>query len=126
MLRASLSRTCGFATLDGRTVAYTRLRDRPERVAEIVRMLSVRPWTLISSWKLLRTTLARLWNCRRANPVHWYLVVASNLRIFSCAWAYKTDDPRTYLGGQDRLETPSIRSTRPTSPPKTGAPISTR
>jgi hypothetical protein len=89
--------------LDGETIAFAHLADPPEQVADFVEKLIRRPWAVISPWAVLAATLRRIRNSRRLSPIHWYMIAASNLRIFGWARAYPSAR-RTYMAGEDALD----------------------
>jgi radical SAM superfamily enzyme YgiQ (UPF0313 family) len=89
--------------LDGETIAYTRLADTQANVREFVEAFSRRPWTLISRWQALLSTLRRIANARTLNPVQWYVIGASNIRTF--VWSRGYPSPRrSYSAGEDVLD----------------------
>ena len=89
--------------LDGETIAFSTLADSSTRIAEFVDTLLRRPWAVISFWSVLAATLRRIRSSRSLNPLHWYMMAASNLRIFGWARAYPSAR-RTYLAGEAVLD----------------------
>ena len=90
--------------LDGETVAYARLADAEPEITAFLRMLSDAPGRLVDRKRLLWSTLCRLRNLRRWNPLLWYLVYANNFRLFLLAKSYRGAVRRSYLAGVDPLD----------------------
>ena len=99
-LRANLR----MRDLDGETVAYARLTNTEAELTAFLRILSGAPGRLVDRRHLLWSTLCRLRNLRRWNPLLWYLVYANNFRLFLLAKSYRGADQRSYLAGVDPLD----------------------
>ena len=90
--------------LDGESIGYSRLADDEARLTDFVRTLSGRPGRLVDRKRALWTTLHRLRNFGRWNPLLWYILYAHNLRLFRLARAYRGAERRSYLAGRDALD----------------------
>jgi len=89
--------------LDGETIAYSRLADNVDDVTKFVEAFNRAPSSLVDRSRVLLGTLKRLWNVATLNPVQWYLVWATNFRMF--IWARSYPSPRqSYLAGEDILD----------------------
>lgn len=89
--------------LDGETIAFSRLADSSARIAAFIDALLRRPWAVISFWSVAAATIRRIRNSRRLNPLHWYMIASSNLRIFGWARAYPSAR-RSYMAGEAVLD----------------------
>jgi len=89
--------------LDGETIAYSRLADRPEALVAFVEKMFRRPWTIVGRIGILVKTLRRIARVRSLNPIRWYVISAANLHCF--VWSRGTpSQPRSYLAGSDTLD----------------------
>jgi hypothetical protein len=89
--------------LDGETIAYAQLGDRPEAIVDFVERMFRRPWTVVGRAGILLKTLRRLLRARSLNPVRWYFSASANLHCF--LWSRGTpSQPRSYLAGSDTLD----------------------
>jgi hypothetical protein len=89
--------------LDGETIAYAQLADRPDAVVNFVERIFRRPWTVVGRFGILLKTFRRLARGRSLNPVHWYFTASANLHCF--VWSRGTpSQPRSYLAGSDTLD----------------------
>ena len=89
--------------LDGETIAYAQLGDRPEAIVDFVERMFRRPWTVVSRAGIIRKTLRRLIRAGSLNPVRWYFSASANLHCF--LWSRGTpSQPRSYLAGSDTLD----------------------
>jgi radical SAM superfamily enzyme YgiQ (UPF0313 family) len=89
--------------LDGETIAYSKLGDRPEAIVNFVEKMFRRPWTVVSRASMLLKTLRRLVRARSLNPIRWYFSASANLHCF--LWSRGTpSQPRSYLAGTDTLD----------------------
>lgn len=102
--RGELRPNLRLRDLDGETICYSNTADADSRLSAFMRSLATRPASLISPWRLLWSTFCRIRNARALNPLLWYVMVASNFRIFSFARRYRRAVSRTYLGGKDSLD----------------------
>ena len=89
--------------LDGETIAYSRLADEVDDVTKFVEAFNRTPSLLVDRSRVLLGTLKRLWNSATLNPVQWYLVWATNFRMFIWARSYPSER-QTYLAGEDILD----------------------
>lgn len=89
--------------LDGETIAYAQLGDRPEAIVKFVERMFRRPWTVVGRLGILLKTVRRLARARSLNPIRWYFSASANLHCF--LWSRGTpSQPRTYLAGTDTLD----------------------
>jgi radical SAM superfamily enzyme YgiQ (UPF0313 family) len=89
--------------LDGETIAYSQLGDRPDAIVDFVERIFRRPWTVVSRAGILLKTLRRLVRARSLNPVRWYFSASANLHCF--LWSHGTpSQPRSYMAGSDTLD----------------------
>jgi radical SAM superfamily enzyme YgiQ (UPF0313 family) len=89
--------------LDGETIAYSQLADRPEAIVSFVEKIFRRPWTVVGRVGIVLKTLRRLVRSGTLNPVRWYFMSAANLHCF--VWSRGTpSQARTYLAGTDTLD----------------------
>lgn len=89
--------------LDGETIAYAQLGDRPEAIVDFVERMFRRPWTVVSRASILLKTLRRLVRAGSFNPVRWYFTASANLHCF--LWSRGTpSQPRSYMAGSDTLD----------------------
>jgi hypothetical protein len=89
--------------LDGETIAYAKLADRPEAVVDFIERLFRRPWTVVGRLGILAKTLRRIVRTRSLNPIRWYVIASANLHCF--VWSNATPSlPRTYIAGSDTLD----------------------
>ncbi len=89
--------------LDGETIAYSQLADRPEAIVTFVEKIFRRPWTVVGRVGIVLKTLRRLVRSRTLNPVRWYFMSAANLHCF--VWSRGTpSQARSYLAGTDTLD----------------------
>jgi hypothetical protein len=89
--------------LEGETIAYAKLKDQVERVADFAGRIAHRPWTIVSHKQILYSTFRRIMNSRRIDPMHWYVAASANLHSYF--WANSTPSARkTYLAGEDVLD----------------------
>jgi len=68
--------------LEGETIAYRQLKDSIENVAELADHMSRQPWRLVPWRKMLASTLRRIVRSGRLDPVHWYMIAATNLHSY--------------------------------------------
>jgi len=90
--------------LDGGTVAYRNLVDTPENLARFAHAIFTDPATLISPTQVLWSTLHRAIGAKVADPVHLWALTASNLCLFTTAWAHRRAPQRSYMGGDTQLD----------------------
>jgi radical SAM superfamily enzyme YgiQ (UPF0313 family) len=89
--------------LDGETIAYSHLADRPDAIVTFVEKIFRRPWTVVGRVGILLKTLRRLARSGTLNPVRWYFMSVANLHCF--VWSRATpSQPRSYLAGSDTLD----------------------
>jgi radical SAM superfamily enzyme YgiQ (UPF0313 family) len=89
--------------LDGETIAYSQLADRPEAIVTFVEKIFRRPWTVVGRAGIVLKTLRRLARSGTLNPVRWYFMSAANLHCF--VWSRGTpSQARSYLAGTDTLD----------------------
>jgi hypothetical protein len=89
--------------LDGETIAYAQLGDRPEAIVDFVERIFRRPWTVVGRAGILLKTLRRLVRARSLNPIRWYFSASANLHCF--LWSRATpSQPRSYMAGTDTLD----------------------
>jgi len=89
--------------LDGETIAYAQLGDRPEAIVDFVERMFRRPWTVVGRAGIILKTLRRLMRARSLNPIRWYFAASANLHCF--LWSRATpSQPRSYLAGSDTLD----------------------
>jgi radical SAM superfamily enzyme YgiQ (UPF0313 family) len=89
--------------LDGETIAYAQLADRPEAIVNFVERMFRRPWTVVSRFGMILKALRRLARARSLNPVRWYFSASANLHCF--LWSRETpSQQRSYLAGTDTLD----------------------
>jgi hypothetical protein len=89
--------------LDGETIAYAQLGDRPEAIVDFVERMFRRPWSVVGRAGVLLKTLRRLVRARSLNPIRWYFAASANLHCF--LWSRATpSQPRSYLAGSDTLD----------------------
>jgi len=89
--------------LDGETIAYSQLADSVSAVRRFVKEFSRHPSSLINRRRILIGALKRILISKAFNPVHWYLVWASNFHMFIWSRAYPSSR-ETYLAGEDVLD----------------------
>jgi hypothetical protein len=89
--------------LDGETIAYSQLADKPDAVAGFVERIFRRPWTVVGRAGVLLKTVRRLARGGTLNPVRWYFMAVGTLHCF--IWSSETpSQPRSYLAGTDTLD----------------------
>ena len=89
--------------LDGETIAYSQLADKPDAVAGFVERIFRRPWTVVGRAGVLLKTVRRLARSGTLNPVRWYFMAVGTLHCF--IWSSETpSQPRSYLAGTDTLD----------------------
>jgi hopanoid C-2 methylase len=89
--------------LDGETIGYAKLADRPEILASFLEKLFRRPWTVVGRLRILTKTLMRIARARSINPIRWYIIGSANLHSF--VWSRGTpSQARSYLAGTDTLD----------------------
>jgi hypothetical protein len=89
--------------LDGETIAYSQLADRPDAIVTFVEKIFRRPWTVVGRAGILFKTLRRLVRSRTLNPIRWYFMAVGTLHCF--IWSRGTpSQPRSYLAGSDTLD----------------------
>lgn len=89
--------------LDGETIAYAKLGDRPEAIVDFVERMFRRPWTVVGRAGIILKTLRRLVRARSLNPIRWYFSASANLHCF--LWSRGTpSQPRSYMAGSDTLD----------------------
>jgi hypothetical protein len=89
--------------LDGETIAYSQLADKPDAVAGFVERIFRRPWTVVGRAGVLLKTVRRLARSGTLNPVRWYFMAVGTLHCF--IWSSGTpSQPRSYLAGSDTLD----------------------
>jgi pyruvate-formate lyase-activating enzyme len=89
--------------LDGETIAYAKLGDRPDAIVDFVEKMFRRPWTVVGRADILLKTFRRLARARSLNPIRWYFSASANLHCF--LWSRATpSQPRSYLAGSDTLD----------------------
>ena len=89
--------------LDGETIAYSNLADRPDAIVTFVEKIFRRPWTVVGRVGILLKTLRRLVRSGTLNPIRWYFMSAANLHCF--VWSRGTpSQARSYLAGSDTLD----------------------
>lgn len=67
--------------LDGETIAYAQLADRPEAIVDFVERIFRRPWTVVGRAGILLKTFRRLVRARSLNPIRWYFSASANLPL---------------------------------------------
>lgn len=90
--------------LDGETVAFAKLADRLDRVADFARMLCSGLHNRFSSSHLFTSTLKCIIDSRTLHPFFWWVFLSTNFRAVSLAKAYQRGNERTYIGGTDLLD----------------------
>lgn len=90
--------------LDGETVAFGKLADQIDVVADFARMLSSGLHHRISSGRLLRSTFRRIVDSRTLNPFFWHVFHSTNFRAVNLARDYQRGNERTYIAGSDILD----------------------
>jgi hypothetical protein len=89
--------------LDGETIGYSKLADRPEVLSALLERLFRRPWTIVGRLGILGKTLRRIARSRSLNPIRWYVIASANFHCF--LWSNGTPSrPRSYLAGSDTLD----------------------
>jgi radical SAM superfamily enzyme YgiQ (UPF0313 family) len=89
--------------LDGETIAYAKLGDRPEVIVDFIERMFRRPWTVVSRAGIVLKTIRRIVKARSLNPVQWYFSASANLHCF--LWSRATpSQPRSYMAGTDTLD----------------------
>jgi hypothetical protein len=89
--------------LDGETIAYGQLGDRPEAIVNFVERIFRRPWTIVGRTSIFLKTFRRLVRGRTLNPIRWYFAASANLHCF--VWSRGTpSQARSYLAGSDTLD----------------------
>ena len=89
--------------LDGETIAYSQLADRPDAIVAFVEKIFRRPWTVVGRFGVLLKTLRRLARSGTLNPVRWYFMAVGTLHCF--IWSRGTPSrSRSYLAGSDTLD----------------------
>jgi radical SAM superfamily enzyme YgiQ (UPF0313 family) len=89
--------------LDGETIAYAKLADRPEALVNFIERMFRRPWTVINPTGILIKTLRRIARSGTLNPIRWYVTAAANLHCY--LWSQATPSrPRSYMAGTDALD----------------------
>jgi hopanoid C-2 methylase len=89
--------------LDGETIAYSQLADRPDALVSFVERIFRRPWTIVGRAGVLLKTVRRLVRSGTLNPVRWYFMAVGTLHCF--IWSSGTPArPRSYLAGTDTLD----------------------
>src|SRR6478672_4428947 len=89
--------------LDGETIAYAQLGDRPEAIVDFVERIFRRPWTVVGRAGIILKTFRRLVRAGSFNPIRWYFSASANLHCF--LWSSATpSQPRSYLAGSDTLD----------------------
>jgi radical SAM superfamily enzyme YgiQ (UPF0313 family) len=102
--RGELRPNLRLRELDGETIAYANLADYEASLASFVRQLSTSPEHVVGKWRVIQSTLARIRNSRSLNPLYWYILWASNLRVLRFGREYDRRAQRSYLGGTDALD----------------------
>ena len=89
--------------LDGETIAYAKLGDRPDAIVNFVEKMFRRPWTVVGRADIVLKTFRRLVRAGSLNPIRWYFSAAANLHCF--LWSRATpSQPRSYMAGSDTLD----------------------
>jgi len=89
--------------LDGETIAYSQLADRPDALVSFVERIFRRPWTVVGRTGVLLKTVRRLARSGTLNPIRWYFMAVGTLHCF--IWSRGTpSQPRSYLAGSDTLD----------------------
>ena len=89
--------------LEGETIGYSSLADRPEAVVNVLERLFRRPWTVVGRMGIVLKTVRRLVRSRSLNPIRWYIIAAANLHCF--VWSKGSPaQARTYLAGTELLD----------------------
>ncbi len=89
--------------LDGETIAYSGLADRPEALVDFIERIFRRPWTVVSPVGIILKTLRRIVRSGSFNPIRWYTTAAANLHCY--LWSQATPSrPRSYMAGTDALD----------------------
>ena len=89
--------------LDGESVAYATLADRPEVLIGFIERMFRRPWTVVSPLGIMLKTLRRIARSGSLNPIRWYVIAAANLHCY--LWSQATPSrPRSYMAGTDALD----------------------
>lgn len=89
--------------LDGETIGYAKLADRPETLVTFLEKMFRRPWTIVGRLRILAKTLRRIVRARSLNPIRWYIIASANLHSF--VWSSGTPSrQRSYLAGTDTLD----------------------
>jgi hypothetical protein len=98
-----LSANLRLRDLDGETICYSNLCDRPEAVVEFVEKIFRRPWTIIGRPGILLKTFRRLVRAGSFNPIRWYVMAQADLHCFF--WSRGSPAlGRTYLAGSETLD----------------------
>ena len=89
--------------LDGETICYSTLADRPEALVDFVEKIFRRPWTVVGRLQIFLKTLRRLARSGTFNPIRWYIIAQADLHCF--LWSRSTPAAqRTYLAGSEILD----------------------
>ena len=89
--------------LDGETIPYARLADRPEALVAFVEAMFRRPWTVVGRFGILAKVARRLLRARTLNPMRWVVIASANMHCF--VWSQATPArPRSYIAGTDTLD----------------------
>ena len=103
LLSGGLAPNLRLRDLDGETVGYAKLADKPEAIVAVLEKIFRRPWTVVARLSILAKTLRRIVRARSINPIRWYVIASANMHSF--AWSKGTPaQPRTYMAGTDTLD----------------------
>ncbi len=89
--------------LEGETIAYAKLADRPEALVAFVEQMFRRPWTVVDRTGIVIKTLRRVARSGCLNPLRWLFMSRADLHCFVWSKSMPTK-PRTYLAGKDALD----------------------
>ena len=98
-----LSSNLRLRDLDGETICYSKLVDRPKAIVDFVERIFRRPWTIIGRPGVLLKTFRRLVRSGTLNPIRWYIMAQADLHCFF--WSHGSPArERTYLAGSETLD----------------------
>jgi radical SAM superfamily enzyme YgiQ (UPF0313 family) len=89
--------------LEGETLAYSKLADKPAAIVDFIERMFRRPWVVVGRFGILIKTVRRIARSRTLNPIRWYFIAAANFHCFLWSRA-EICVPRTYLAGSDSLD----------------------
>ncbi len=90
--------------MEGEAIAFNSLADKIEDVADFARIINSNLGSVVSPWRVVKSTLKRIKSSKTINPFFWYVYFSGNFRAFQLAGAYRDGDSRTYIAGEDKLD----------------------